>query len=367
MSVVNRLATGLIKVFGEPKRGFNPCSPGERKEGTPALTGASVEASHLVTSDGNLVGNMSHSPSDINKLGLPLAPGVVKVGSSHSSSDGNKREGVCPVQQKASTNLTIKDSKDSNDSKKRKKERKESSNKRNSVCLRDSTTETSSVVNKVIDPSLVKTSKTNGSTTAGELPSSQHLALSDYHQWLPASTPLAPPPMPGSGVLSGTNLALPEPLPPLPDCASNESESEETISEDSILLITSNGIKVELVLNSILCYTSQALDKGITSKVLTDLLLHFYENPLLETAWNIARSLLKKKDRPQRGQINYSVSTTVKIDITAKQIISMVRQIMRDQNIILASYGLQVPLMFYKCHKPGAIDQFDQQQQKQQQ
>ena len=53
--------------------------------------------------------------------------------------------------------------------------------------------------------------------------------------------------------------------PALPDNC-DHSQSEEKIGEDTILLVASNGSNVQLVLNSVLCYTKKGLDNCLKVK-----------------------------------------------------------------------------------------------------
>ena len=85
-------------------------------------------------------------------------------------------------------------------------------------------------------------------------PSTNSLALSDYHRFLPPASPLTSPLMSASEELSGSPLTSPGEVTLVPDC-STTPETEDIIGEYSILLTTSNGIEVELVLNYLLSYT----------------------------------------------------------------------------------------------------------------
>ena len=161
--------------------------------------------------------------------------------------------------------------------------------------------------------------RTNSST--GESSDTNNVSPSGYHLQLPDATALLTPALPAAAAAAAVpyNTAaghsLPHPASPLPDSDSNSMShvDVETINEDSILVVESNGTKVELVLNSLLCYASKALTLGIKVKQLTDLLLNYFKSQTIDSAWNLARSLLKKKQRPQRELANYKFSAAQKI------------------------------------------------------
>ena len=147
-----------------------------------------------------------------------------------------------------------------------------------------------------------------------------------------------------TNVCSNASLAPPA----LPDNC-DPSQSEEKIGEDTILLVASNGSNVQLVLNSVLCYTKKGLESFIKVKQLTDILINIFDEDQLNNSWNLARSLLKKKDRPLRGQSNYISHSTQKSIVIGKQIVKMCKQISCDKSIILASSDLSFPVLFEKA------------------
>ena len=206
-----------------------------------------------------------------------------------------------------SINNTIKNSKDE----KRKREKM-----KNPISVKDRTTVKSfkSVISEVFNSSFRQDmGKINSNSLTVDRPSTNSLTPSlasiDYHRVLPSAAPLTSPLISTSEVLSGSPMTSPGVVTQVPDC-NTTPETEDVIGEYSILLVKSNGVEVELVLNSLLSYTAAALNKGIKMKQLAELLLHFFGTHKLESAWKLACSLLKKKDRPQREQANYKISTT---------------------------------------------------------
>ena len=128
------------------------------------------------------------------------------------------------------------------------------------------------------------------------------------------------------------------------------SQNETSIGEGTILLVQFNGSQGQLVLNSILSYTNKGLNEGIKSKQMSELLLHFFNQDQLTSAWSLVRTLLKKKDRPQRDKSSY-VCSNQNTSLIAKQIITMVKNVRSDPQIILGSCELQVPLHFTFINK----------------
>ena len=88
----------------------------------------------------------------------------------------------------------------------------------------------------------------------------------------------------------------------------NQNIDQSTaLGEAAILEVSQNNTitKVELVLNSILSFTSKCLTDGLKSDVITKLIIdHYKESDIYDSA-NIARSLLRKADRPRRKNITY--------------------------------------------------------------
>ena len=107
------------------------------------------------------------------------------------------------------------------------------------------------------------------------------------------------------------------------------SQNEASIGEETILLVQFNGSQGQLVLNSILSYTNKGLNEGIKGKLMSELLLHFFTQDQLTNAWSLVRSLLKKRDRPQRDKSNY-VCSNQNANLIAKQIITMVKNVGSD-------------------------------------
>ena len=339
------------KMQDVPKQGLvNPCSPGELKEGKPipaGISGASPSAS-----DVNKVSGMSHIPSDINKLGLSQFPSDSnKKGVSHSSSDfkkGGLSHFPSDVKKRGLSSSSSDIKKGGNEKPEKKKAKQKSVSGKNVI--------SKAVINLTENLVKLKNSKTVKST---QIESEKIVSLSDnfvdtympstdrekciLNSSLSPSSPLALP--------QGDPLALPN-LPDIDRLADALSvsedlrQNEDIIGEDTILLVSSKGSAVQLVLNSVLSYTKKGLNEYIKSKQLTDLLISFFEKQQLNSSWNLARSLLKKKDRPLRGQPNNLSCMTQKTVVIAKQIVKMTKQIICDDKIILASVDLLFPVQF---------------------
>ena len=108
---------------------------------------------------------------------------------------------------------------------------------------------------------------------------------------------------------------------------------------------------LELILNSILSFTNKCLADHLDTKKIIKLLTSNYAEKDLIKAWELSRSLLEKKDRPKRGNVNYDSSPkNLKINLVAKQIVKMVRILKKSDNKILASTKLNIPMIYgNKC------------------
>ena len=167
------------------------------------------------------------------------------------------------------------------------------------------------------------------------------------------------PAMPGTKysfyLPSGAQLEIPS-LPDaiskhgIPDAmskhASDRQNSSATLGEKAILECEENGQKIQVVLNSVMSYTSKCLDERIKTKDIEKILINNYNQSELTDSSKLARSLLNKEIRPKRNKANYLNVVPMKLSEVCKMLICCVKTIKKDPRFILASYGLNVPLQY---------------------
>ena len=98
-------------------------------------------------------------------------------------------------------------------------------------------------------------------------------------------------------------------LPLSPVCPSGDlqtqdsSQGDESLGESVILEIPDpNGEgNIQLVINSVLCFTSKCLADKQRSELIIKMLSKEYTKDIISQAWSLCRSLLQKQDRPKRS------------------------------------------------------------------
>ena len=107
-----------------------------------------------------------------------------------------------------------------------------------------------------------------------------------------------------------------------------------------------NDIRKELVLNSVLSFTKKCLENAQKTIQIRKMLIGHYTEKEIKEAYNLAKSLLRKEDRPKRQMVNYQCEVSLKLHNICKQVIAMVKTIRNRPHIILSSYDLNVPLQY---------------------
>ena len=100
----------------------------------------------------------------------------------------------------------------------------------------------------------------------------------------------------GKKVISGASPPLPGGLRDSPDPPTDKTNSSVTLGEKVILEISDNGNKKQIVLSSILSYTSKCLDERIKVNELINILTNNYVKSELIDVSKLAKSLLNKEE-----------------------------------------------------------------------
>ena len=108
-----------------------------------------------------------------------------------------------------------------------------------------------------------------------------------------------------------------------------------------------------MILNSVISFTSKCLDEGLKTKDLVDLLLGHYDRKALIESVDLARSLLKKEERPKGIKANYRSVAPLEPREICRLLISMVKVLKKSPYFVFASYGLNVPIAYAseKCQQ----------------
>ena len=110
--------------------------------------------------------------------------------------------------------------------------------------------------------------------------------------------------------------------------------------------VQNSDTKIELAINSVLAFTNKCICDNFKSEKIVKMLIGFYNEMELKQAYEFCRSLLEKKDRPKRDNVNYNTFEKTNTINMSKQIISMVKLVIKNKNIMLASRNLNVPLVY---------------------
>ena len=156
----------------------------------------------------------------------------------------------------------------------------------------------------------------------------------EYSHSLPTSKPISPLKWNSS---SGNNQIT-------------ANDSRFSVGENVVLEIPieKSGKNLEIAINSVLTFTSKCINDQLKSEQIVKLLCDFYHGNILKTAYQFCRSLLEKKHKPKRINANYESSGSIKIVTMCRQIVKLVKLLLKSKNIMLASRDLNVPLIYTK-------------------
>ena len=182
---------------------------------------------------------------------------------------------------------------------------------------------------------------TSQTATTSQIPGTNF--LDNYSVILPTGAPLDPP------------CNIPDTTKLLP--SDNQHDESNLLSEKAILEISQNGNKIQMILNSVLSFTSKCLDEGLKPKDIILLLLKHYNQKLLSESVDLARSLMKKDQRPKRVKANYQSNAPLKPFESCKLLIKIARELKKNPMFVFASFGLNVPLDYASIN--DNIDKFN--------
>ena len=147
----------------------------------------------------------------------------------------------------------------------------------------------------------------------------------------------------------GAPLALPCDIPDAAAILQNNQNTSSTVAlgEKAILEISQDGVVIQMILNSVLSFVNKSVDEGLKTDDIIKLLIGHYNEKLITESADLARSLLRKEDRPKRKNAKNQTSVSLKMTVIAKKLISMVKTLRKKfPHIVFASYGLNVPLKY---------------------
>ena len=173
------------------------------------------------------------------------------------------------------------------------------------------------------------------------------LGTTKYHLNLPAGAPLVPPAVNNVISIAPTAAAAAAAAPTSSAVATpatagpNHQDNKTSINYDGhqILDIYCNNKKSQLVSNPVLIFINNSLAKGEKSQAITKLLIDYFKENELKVSFDLAKSMLKKDDRPIRKSIQQNVEVKLaygKLTSICGKLITMVKKILKISNIEFA-------------------------------
>ena len=127
---------------------------------------------------------------------------------------------------------------------------------------------------------------------------------------------------------SGNMEILPAQQSDLDIVTDNQDLSNVAVGERAILDFTcNNGLRMQLILNSVLCYTSKCVTDKLKTSVIVKLINNFYNGSDIDQAYRLSRSLLQQNERPRRYHPScQNEPPNIEIGLKCKQIVKMVKR-----------------------------------------